>query len=157
MCSALFNLLFFLFCSVLCFVMISILVFLCFCFRLDVFVAGIACLLIGQPTYAAPPGLIQNSNTRRQQLPSLYEENEFDVNEFVPESSITEPDMTSSDARQKRDAGKKSRPENDGVDPCKPCHGHSEYLLKLLVENKAGHNFLYFFLSSLSLPNVNTQ
>ena len=124
--------------------MISILVFLCFCFRLDVFVAGIACLLIGQPTYAASPRLTQNSNTKWQHLPSLYEENEFDVNEFIPESSIPEPymtssdDMTSSDVRQKRDAGKKSRPENDGVDTYKPCHGHSEYLLKLLVENKQG-------------------
>ena len=116
-------------------------------FRLDVFVAGIACFLIGQPTHAAPPGLTQNSHTRWQHLPSLYEENEFDVNEFVPESSITEPDMTSSDAmtssaaRQKRDVGKKSRPENNGLDPCKPCHGHSEYLLKLLVENRQGGTF----------------
>ena len=105
-------------------------------FRLDVFVAGIACFLIGQPTHAAPPGLTQNSYTRWQHLPSLYEENEFDVNEYVPESSITEPDMTSSDARQKRDAGKKPRLEDDSIDPCLPCHGSSEYLLKLLAENR---------------------
>ena len=147
MCHMSVNFICLLFCFVLPFFGF-ILVSFCFCFCLDVFVAGFACFLIGQPTHAAPPGITQNSNTRWQHEPSMDGMNQFDRNKFVslednessiPESVITETEMTSDTIRQKRDAEKKACRKYDGIDPCLPCHGDGEYFLpksfKLLTKN----------------------